>query len=97
MNFHASPVDIDGHGRDVTAIGQDLADGVSRGRSVRLTAPGLTTGPAFDAFRDAWLGQGLTISTTLDENGFSQSKSAEDHRENDNAAKTGFDAIRPPK
>lgn len=97
MNFHASPADIDGHGRDVTAIGQELADGVSRGRSVRLTTPGLTTGPAFDAFRDAWLGQGLTISTTLDENGFSQSKGAIDHDENEVAKRAGFDAIRPPK
>lgn len=97
MNFHASPVGIDGHGKDVSEIGQQLSEGTRRGRSVRITAPGLTTGPAFDAFRDAWLGQGEQISLSLDETGVSTTKASVDHEENEGATRSGFDAIRPPQ
>lgn len=97
MNFHASPEDIGGHGRGVSDIGQQLNEGTRKGRSVRITAPGLSTGPAFDAFRDAWLGQGEQISLSLDETGTSTTRAGVDHRENDDAIQRGYDAIRPPK
>lgn len=97
MNFHAEPEGIGGHGRDVAEIGQTLSEGTRKGRSVRITAPGLTTGAAFDGFRDAWLGQGEQISLHLDETGVSTTKAGVDHRENDDAIRRGYDAIRPPR
>lgn len=95
MNFHAAPVDIDGHGRNVSDIGQDISDGTRRGRSLSMGLPGLATGPAFDAYRDAWLGQGDKISINLDDAGAGTQSSGTDHEANEQAITRGYEAIHP--
>ncbi|ADD40698.1 hypothetical protein [Stackebrandtia nassauensis] len=95
MNFHAEPVDIDGHGRSVSDIGQDISEGTRKGRSLTLTLPGLTTGPAFESYRDAWLGQGDQISVNLNQDGDGTRKSGDAHEQNEQAITRGYNAINP--
>lgn len=93
MNLHVQSGDVSSRGNAVTGIGEQIEEGVHRGRSLELTVPGLEAAAAFSAFRDTWLGEGQKVSLDLSETGEDVVRSDKAHSANEDAIERGYDAI----
>ncbi|MGH8792923.1 MAG: hypothetical protein ACRDXX_09785 [Stackebrandtia sp.] len=95
MNLHVQPGDVTSRGNAVSGIAEDLSEGTRKGRSLEITAPGLATAQAFQAYRDTWLGEGERLSLDLEDTGAGVVESDRAHVNNEDLIERGYEAINP--